>query len=95
MTNLRQMNQKRALVDLYKDILLVTRARIFCTALLTNNNIKVVIKIDAFLAHQIFIKICLSLRLCIFYNIDTKCALSLKIKTFAALRGQCMIYTQD
>jgi hypothetical protein len=29
----------------------VTRVRIFCTALFTNNNIKVLIQIDAFLAH--------------------------------------------
>ena len=42
---------KRTLVNLYKDIVLVTRVRIFCTALFTNNNIKVMIKIDAFLAH--------------------------------------------
>ena len=41
------MNRKRALVDLYKDIVLVTRVRIFCTALFTNN-IKVMIQIDAF-----------------------------------------------
>ena len=51
-TNLKQMNKKRALVNLYKDIVLVTRVRIFCKALFTNNNIKVVIQIDAFLAHQ-------------------------------------------
>ena len=47
------MNNKRALVNLYKDIVLVTHVRIFCTALLTNNNIKVVIQINAFLAHQV------------------------------------------
>ena len=46
------MNKKRALVNLYKDIVLVTRVRIFCTALFTNNNIKVVIQIDAFLARR-------------------------------------------
>jgi hypothetical protein len=45
------MNKKRALVNLYKDIVLVTSVRIFSTALFTNNNIKVVIQIDAFLAH--------------------------------------------
>ena len=45
------MNKNRVLVNLYKDIVLVTRARMFCTALFTNNNIKVVIQIDAFLAH--------------------------------------------
>ena len=39
------MNKKRALVNLCKDIILVTRVRIFCTALFTNNNIKVVIQI--------------------------------------------------
>ena len=32
-TNLKQMNKKRALVNLYKDIVLVTRVRIFCNAL--------------------------------------------------------------
>ena len=46
------MNNKRTLVDFNKDIVLVTRLRIFCTALFTNNNIKVVIQIDAFLAHH-------------------------------------------
>ena len=35
------MNNKRELVTLYKDIVLVTRERIFCTTLFTNNNIKV------------------------------------------------------
>ena len=49
--NLKQINNKRTLVNLYKDIVLVTRVRIFCTALFTNKNIKVVIQIDAFLAH--------------------------------------------
>ena len=47
------MNNKRKLVNLYKDIVLVTRVRIFCKALFTKNNIKVVIKIDAFLAHRL------------------------------------------
>ena len=46
------MNKRRALVNLYKDSVLVTSVRIFCTALFTNNNIKFVIQIDAFLAHQ-------------------------------------------
>ena len=46
------MNEKRALVNLYKDIVLVTRLRIFCTTLFTNKNIKVRIQIDAFLAHR-------------------------------------------
>ena len=40
--NLKQINNKRILVNLFKDIVLVTRVRIFCTALFTNNNIKVV-----------------------------------------------------
>ena len=31
--------------------MLVTRVRIFCTTLFTNNNIKVGIQMDAFLAH--------------------------------------------
>ena len=47
------MNGKRALVNSYKDIVLVTPVRIFCTKLFTNNNIKVVIQIDAFLAHHL------------------------------------------
>ena len=51
-TNLKQINNKIRLVNLYKDIMLVTRVRIFCTALFNNNNIKVVIQIDAFLAHH-------------------------------------------
>ena len=51
-TILKQINNKRSLVDFYKDIVFVTCVRIFCTALFPNNNIKVVIQIDAFLAHQ-------------------------------------------
>ena len=43
------MNNKRTLVNLYKDIVLVTSVRIFCTTLFTNNNIKVMIQINAFL----------------------------------------------
>ena len=43
-TNLKQMNNKRTLVNSYKDIVLVTRVRIFFTKLFTNNNIKVVIQ---------------------------------------------------
>ena len=50
-TSLKQINNKRTLVNLYKDIVLVTRVRVFCTALFTNYNIKVVIQIDTFLAH--------------------------------------------
>ena len=33
-TNLKQINNKRTLVNLYKDIVLVTLVRIFCTTLL-------------------------------------------------------------
>ena len=49
------MNNKRTIVNLYKDIVLVTRVRIFCTTLFTNNNIKVVIqmhtiRMDLFIA---------------------------------------------
>ena len=47
------MNNKRALVNLYKDIVLVIRVRILRTALFTNDNIKVVIQIDAFLANHL------------------------------------------
>ena len=38
------MNNKRTLFNLYKDIVLVTRVRIFCTPLFTNNNTKIVIQ---------------------------------------------------
>ena len=48
-TNLKQINNKRTLVNLNKDIVLVTCVRIFCTALFNNNNIKVVIQMSAFL----------------------------------------------
>ena len=51
-TSVKQINNKRTLVNLYKDIVLVTRLHIFCTVLFTNYNIKVVIQIDAFLANQ-------------------------------------------
>jgi hypothetical protein len=44
-TNLKQINDKRTLVTLYKDIVLVTRLRIFSATLFTNNNIKVMIHI--------------------------------------------------
>ena len=40
------MNNKRTLVN---DIVFLTLARIFCTILFTNNNIKVVIQIHTFL----------------------------------------------
>ena len=43
------MNNKRTSVDLYKDIVLVTRVRIFYTTFFTNNNIKVVIQMHTFL----------------------------------------------
>ena len=45
------MNNKRILVIYIKikDIALVTRVRIFCTILFTNNNIKVVIQVHTFL----------------------------------------------
>ena len=46
-TNLKQINNKRTLVNLYYDIVLVTSIRIFCTTLFTNN-IKVVIQIHSF-----------------------------------------------
>ena len=36
------------IVNLYKDIVLVTRQRIFCTSLFANNNIKVVIQMHSF-----------------------------------------------
>ena len=39
-TNLKQINNNRILVDLYKYIVLVTRPRIFCTIFFTNNNKK-------------------------------------------------------
>ena len=47
-TYLKQINNKRILVDLYKGIVLVTGLCIFCTTLLTNNNIKVVIQMHSF-----------------------------------------------
>ena len=43
------MYNKRTLVNLYTDIVLVTLVRIFCTTLFTNNNIKVVIQMHTFL----------------------------------------------
>ena len=52
-TSSKQINNKRTLVNLYKDIVLVTRVRIFSTALFTSNNIKLVIQIDAFLVYHI------------------------------------------
>ena len=46
------MNNKRPLVNLNKNIILVTRERIFCTTLFTNNNMKVVIQMHTFLMGQ-------------------------------------------
>ena len=43
------MNNKRTLSNLYKEIVLVTRVRIFCTTLFTNNNIKIMIQMLTFL----------------------------------------------
>ena len=40
------------IVNLYKDIVLVTHLLIFCTSLFTNNNIKVVIQMHSFLFDQ-------------------------------------------
>ena len=47
-TNLKQINNKITLVNLYKDNVLVTRLRIFCTTLSTKNNIKIVIQSHTF-----------------------------------------------
>ena len=43
------MKNRRTLVNLYKEIVLVTLVRIFYSTLFTNNNIKVVIQTNAFL----------------------------------------------
>ena len=43
---------KNVLVHLYKDIVLVTRLRIFCITLLTVNNIEIVIQMQAFSSIQ-------------------------------------------
>ena len=51
-TNLKQINNKKTLVNLYEDIVLVTRERIFCTTMFTNNNIKIVIKSSTVLDHH-------------------------------------------
>ena len=47
-TNLKQINNKRTLVDFYKDIVLLTRLSIFCMTLFTNNSNKVVIQMHSF-----------------------------------------------
>ena len=41
-------NKKKTLVNLYRQIVSVTRLRIFCTTLFTQNNIKVVIQMHSF-----------------------------------------------
>ena len=48
-TSLKQINNKGTLVNLHKDIVLVTRVLIFCRTLFTNNNIKIVIQMHTFL----------------------------------------------
>ena len=51
-TNLKQIdNKNKTLVNSFKDIVLVTRVRTFCTTLFTNNNIKIVFKSSTFLIH--------------------------------------------
>ena len=42
------MNIRGTLVNLYKEIVMVTRLRIFCKTLFTNNNIKIMIQMQAF-----------------------------------------------
>ena len=42
MLKTQKLNNKKTLIILYKDTVLVTRVRIFCTTLFTNNNIKIV-----------------------------------------------------
>ena len=58
MLKLKTNFKKRTLlIYTYKDIELGTRVRIFCTALFTNNNIKLVIQMHAFLFdHEALIK---------------------------------------
>ena len=51
------MKNKRALTNLYKDIVLVTCVRVFCTTLCSNNNIKIVIKSSTFLDHRLTLNI--------------------------------------
>ena len=64
------MNKKRALVNLYKDIVLVTRVCIFCTTLFTNNNIKFVIQYNAFLTDQFLLYLTKELTLKLKYFCD-------------------------
>ena len=48
------LNNKKIFYNLYKDIVLVTRLRIFCTTLFINNNIKIVIQMHTFLLDPLF-----------------------------------------
>ena len=48
-SRLKTNKNKKTLVNLYKDIELLTRLHIFYTTLFTNNNIKVAIQMHAFL----------------------------------------------
>ena len=57
------MNNKRTLVNFYKDIVLVTRVQIFCTALFTNNNIKVEIESNDFLTDPPKSVLCVRLKI--------------------------------
>ena len=52
LTKFKEINNERKKAKLYKDIVLVTSVRIFCTTLFTNNNIKVVIQMHTFLMDQ-------------------------------------------
>ena len=47
-TNLKQINNKRTFVNLYEDIVLVTRLRIISTTFFTNKNTKILIQMYAF-----------------------------------------------
>ena len=52
-TDLKQINDKRTIVNLNKDIVLLTRLHFFCTSLFTIN-IKVVIQMHSFLFDLIY-----------------------------------------
>ena len=58
LTNLKQIDNKRTFVNLYKGIVLVTPLNIFSMILFTNNNIKVVIQMHAFLLAQSNVLFC-------------------------------------
>ena len=58
LTNLKQIDNKRTFVNLYKGIVLVTPLNIFSMILFTNNNIKVVIQMHAFLFDQSNVLFC-------------------------------------